>query len=68
MYIGGVVPYCRYAACSPSGSLSVLLCPDGLVLDPAQGKCDYPAKVRCGDRTLLQVLIFTQGSNYLFIL
>lgn len=34
----------RYASCSPSGDLSVLLCPDGLVLDPAQGKCDYPAK------------------------
>ena len=44
----------RYAECSPHGEKTFKLCPDGLALSLQKGLCDYPVKVDCTDRPLLQ--------------
>lgn len=44
----------RYVECNIKGEESVQLCPDGLVFDVKSERCDYPAKVNCTGRPLLQ--------------
>jgi len=44
----------RYVECNIKGEESVHLCPDGLVFDVKSERCDYPAKVNCTGRPLLQ--------------
>jgi len=44
----------KYFECNIKGELKDKLCPDGFVFDIDQEKCDYPVKVNCTGRDLLQ--------------
>jgi len=44
----------KYLECNIKGELRQHLCPDGFVFDIHQEKCDYPVKVNCTGRPLLQ--------------
>jgi len=44
----------KYLECNIKGELRQHLCPDGFVFDIHQEKCDYPVKVNCTGRDLLQ--------------
>lgn len=44
----------RYLECNIKGELRPHLCPDGFVFDINLEKCDYPVKVNCTGRPLLQ--------------
>jgi hypothetical protein len=44
----------KYLECNIKGEESIKLCPDGLMFEIKQGRCDYPAKVNCTGRPLLQ--------------
>jgi len=44
----------RYFECNIKGEIKEHLCPDGFVFDINLEKCDYPVKVNCTGRPLLQ--------------
>jgi len=44
----------KYFECNIKGELKPKLCVDGFVFDINQEKCDYPVKVNCTSRPLLQ--------------
>jgi len=44
----------KYHECNIKGELREHLCPDGFVFDITLEKCDYPVKVNCTGRPLLQ--------------
>lgn len=44
----------KYFECNIKGELKEHLCPDGFVFDRTLLKCDYPVKVNCSTRPLLQ--------------
>lgn len=44
----------KYLECNIKGELREHLCPDGFVFDISLEKCDYPVKVNCTGRPLLQ--------------
>jgi len=44
----------KYFECNIKGEIKEHLCPDGFTFDITLEKCDYPAKVNCSGRPLLQ--------------
>jgi len=44
----------KYYECNIKGEIRDHLCPDGFTFDPTLQKCDYPVKVNCTTRPLLQ--------------
>nr|ACO14568.1 Peritrophin-1 precursor [Caligus clemensi] len=44
----------KYYECNIKGEVQEKLCLDGLMFDVKRERCDYPAKVICGDRKKLQ--------------
>jgi len=44
----------KYYECNIKGEIRDHLCPDGFAFDPTLQKCDYPVKVNCTSRPLLQ--------------
>jgi len=44
----------KYFECNIKGEIKEHLCPDGFVFDITLEKCDYPVKVNCSTRPLLQ--------------
>lgn len=44
----------KYYECNIKGEIREHLCPDGFTFDPTLQKCDYPVKVNCTTRPLLQ--------------